>query len=341
MPAGPGSDEGWRRTPDVRDLRLGAVVGDMWSGGMNTRSEGAIPDENSKEGSSGPECGLGLGCFPIRSFDYMRKTLGILALCALASVASGYRGPAIPLTITINSFTIAPDPAVVGATTTFTVNATGTVGGLSYQWTFGDGSTISFSPLNSTVTHQYTQPGHYTVTVEVQEPQIPPAAPLLVSQDMLLQVHYPLKTPRPTHSSTIVLDSTRSKVWCVNIDSDTVARVDVATHVKDREVSVGQTPRSIAQAGDGTIWVVSQQHPSISVIHPDTAALLHVVPLPHGSLPYGIAMSPDGQSAFVTLQGTGGVRKFNVASRTQVAAGTEPSKARGVAVTSDGRVLVT
>jgi hypothetical protein len=263
----------------------------------------------------------------------MRNFLGILAVCALASVATGSPSAAAP---GIVSLTITPTPAVVGSPATFTVVATGT--NLTFQWTFGDGTVIPYSPSNASVTHQYSQPGHYNVTIEVQEPGLPPTFATLTR---MLQVHYPLKTPRPTHSNTILLDSVRGKVWCVNIDSDTVARVDVTTHLKDAEVAVGQTPRSLAQAGDGTIWVVSQQHPSINVIHPDSATLLHVIPLPHGSLPYGIAMSPDGAYAFVSLQGTGGVRKFSVATRTQTASAAQPPKARGVAVTSDGRVLVT
>jgi DNA-binding beta-propeller fold protein YncE len=146
---------------------------------------------------------------------------------------------------------------------------------------------------------------------------------------------------KPNNSSTIILDEGTNLVWCVNADQDTVSAIDATSNVFQFEKAVGKTPRTLAQAADGSIWVVSQQHPSISVLDRLTGSLLHVIPLPHGSLPYGIAMSPDRSAAYVTFQGSGGVARISTSSRNVVDTTDVPPSARGVSVSSDGRVFVT
>jgi DNA-binding beta-propeller fold protein YncE len=87
--------------------------------------------------------------------------------------------------------------------------------------------------------------------------------------------------------------------------------------------------------------VVSQQHPSISVLNPLTGALLHVIPLPNGSLPYGICMTQDGKSAYVSFQGLGGLSKISTETRSVEATSSVPPEARGISVSGDNRVFVT
>jgi YVTN family beta-propeller protein len=235
--------------------------------------------------------------------------------------------------------TVNPAAPLVGATVTFMVTATSSTGSNLIQWDFGDGSGLTSFTINDfSHTHTYANPGHYKVTVYADEN---PATGTVVNASAKFVVHWPLPAARPTNSSTIILDAPNNHVWVVNPDQDTVAVINTGTNTTLMEVAVGKNPRTLAQAADGTIWVVSQQHPSISVLHPTTFALLHVIPLPHGSLPYGICMTPDGSAAYVSFQGLGGVQKISTSSRGVLASSTVPPSARGIAVSPTGRVLVT
>ena len=263
----------------------------------------------------------------------MRFTLAFVCASLMALGGRTYGSPAGAFVVTI---TIDPTTAVVGTTTTFTAQATGGSGGLTYQWDFGDGNVTAFDPANDVATHTFTEGAHLTVRVNVED-----SLGGSTTSTKNLTVHFPIPTAKPTNSSTIILDAANNRVWCVNPDQDTVSAIDATTHALQLEKSVGKNPRTLAQASDGTIWVVSQQHPSISLLDPVSGDLLHVIPLPHGSLPYGIAMTPDGTAAYVTFQGLGGVAKFSTGTRGMLASATVPPSARGVSVSSDGRVFVT
>jgi DNA-binding beta-propeller fold protein YncE len=263
----------------------------------------------------------------------MRFTLGFVCAALLTLGSRTYGSPTGAFVVTI---TIDPTPAVVGTASTFTAQATGGSGGLTYQWDFGDGNVTAFDAANDVITHTYTEGAHLTVRVNVEDSLM-----ATTTSTKTLTVHFPLPAAKPTNSSTIILDAANNRVWCVNADQDTVSAINATTHALELEKSVGKNPRTLAQAANGQIWVVSQQHPSISVLDPVSGDLLHVIPLPHGSLPYGIAMTPDGNAAYVTFQGIGGVALFSTATRGMLAQSTVPPSARGVSVASDGRVYVT
>jgi DNA-binding beta-propeller fold protein YncE len=260
------------------------------------------------------------------------------ALITLGGFSYGSPAPAaFSVAIFVNGVAAAPGQFTdTGVENTFEAAVVGNSGGVDYQWDFGDTTSTVFDSTFVTFKHTYTQGAHLTVRVNVVDAGGNPA-----SATTQLLVRYPIPAVQPTNSSTIILDATNHRVWCVNADQDTVTAIDSNTNAFVFEKAVGKNPRTLAQAADGTIWVVSQQHPSISVLDPLTGALLHVVPLPHGSLPYGIAMTPDGSAAYVTFQGSGGVAKFSTSSRNMLASTSVPPSARGVSVASDGRVYVT
>ena len=259
-----------------------------------------------------------------------------LIIMSVGAVAGNTAAGPTGVTATLSSTT--PE---VDVPATFTAAAAGVTGSMTVSWDFGDGSVGSPTSYSAilTTTHTFTKPGHFVVTLRSQDNsgQAPDVAVKII-------VHYPVPAILPTNSSTIILDKTNQHVWVVNPDQDTVAVIDTAPVTPNylTEIEVGKNPRTLAQAADKRIWVVSQQHPSISILAPTTPfALEHVVPLPHGSLPYGIAMSPDGGSAYVTFQGSGGVAKFDTASRTLLATNPAPLSARGVSVATNGHVFVT
>lgn len=263
----------------------------------------------------------------------MKFTLAGASLAILLAAGFSFGSP-VPAAFSV-AMTVTPNPALTGTSVAFNAAPSGGSGGVTYQWDFGDGTITAFVAGASSVTHTYVSPGHYTIRVNAED-----VVPNSAYDVKYLTVHDPITAVQPNNSSTILLDSVNGRVWCVNPDQDTVTAITTAGAVLF-EIPVGKNPRTLAQAADKTIWVVSQQHPSISILDPLTGALQHVVSLPHGSLPYGICMTPDGLSAYVSFQGLGGVAKYSTASRALLATSTVPASARGISVSGDGRVFVT
>lgn len=244
-----------------------------------------------------------------------------------AAVATGLfasQAAAVNVTARVNP------PQVVGAPIEFSATAMGS-GPLTYTWDFGDGhkSEPSSSPV---ATHRYEAPGHYPVIVVVKD------GARARTSSFLQTVHRPLPAQAPTSSSTIVYHREQNRICNVNADNDTVSCLSAATLELLFEVPVGRHPRTLAVAPDGTLWVANQDDSSITVLDVD-GATLETVRLPHASKPFGIAMSPAGETAFVTLQARGELAELDVSNRKVrriAAAGTWPT---GLAIDSTGERL--
>ena len=141
-------------------------------------------------------------------------------------------------------------------------------------------------------------------------------------------------------ASTIVVDDSRQRVWSVNSDSDTVTVIDAAKLLGLAETSVGDNPRTLAIAPDGTVWVVNQDDATISLVDGGTVRERARIALPYASRPYGIAFDPRGDAAYVTLQATGRLLKVNVGDGTVERAVDVGPTPRGVAVSLDGRRIL-
>ena len=205
-------------------------------------------------------------------------------------------------------------------------------GTLQYSWNFGDGTSTSQS-TNPKASHTYASPGHYTVVVTAQNP-------IGIDTDIYIQtIHNPITAGSPTNSSTIVHNGSHS--YNVNPDNDSVTKIDGNSHAKLWERAVGDNPRTLAIAPSGDIWVVNQGDASISVLTAANGSTVATYSLPYASAPYGIAFSPDGSAAYVTLQATGKVVKVN-SSGSVMGTATVGGTPRGVAVSGDSsRIFVT
>ena len=162
-------------------------------------------------------------------------------------------------------------------------------------------------------------------------------------------VHSPLTARDPARSSTVIVTADQATAWTVNPDANTVTAVDTNTLSKAFESNVGLTPRTLAQAPDGTIWVVNEGSYDISVLDASNGTVIETINLPYASMPYGIAFAPDGSAAYVSLQSLGRLLRIDPATRTiehsldlgPGASGIVP-KLRGIAIGSDSRrILVT
>ena len=114
-----------------------------------------------------------------------------------------------------------------------------------------------------------------------------------------------------------------------------------ATTPKLAEIPVGTRPRSVAIAADGRVWVTNKDVATVSLIDPLTLLASGKISLPRASLPHGLAMSPDGKNAFVALEATGQILKYNTATLARTGMAAVGANPRHLAVRSDGsNVLV-
>ncbi|MEM7203604.1 MAG: Ig-like domain-containing protein [Planctomycetota bacterium] len=227
-------------------------------------------------------------------------------------------------------------PIETGTPLNVTVESVTGVGPFQYSWDFGDGSPPTPFSTNPGATHTYTRGGHFSVLCRVTNGTAEGTASYLQT------VHHPLTTDQPTHSSTIAIHEQRHRVFCVNADNDTVTSIHKNNYRKLFELPVDDQPRTVAFAPDETAWVVCQGDATINVVHLLSAQLLGRIQLPDASAPYGIAMSPDGRTAYVTLTATGQVAKLNTDTRRWIDTATVGPEPRGIAVSADGqRIFVT
>ena len=214
-----------------------------------------------------------------------------------------------------------------------------TSGGVNvvYKWDFGDGSPIINYPGSAAVSHTYTDPGIYFVTLTVNDDA---GIPITVS--FVQTIHAPLTASEPTRSSRVVYEGrtgSNDRVWVINQDNDSVTVIDAVTKMKVAEIPVGIAPRSIGIAPNGQLWVSNKSSATISIIDPGLLTVLQTVPMPYASAPYGLAFSPVANEAFVVLEASGQLLKLDATTGdTLLTASTGPNP-RHVAVDSSGAKL--
>jgi len=225
-----------------------------------------------------------------------------------------------------------PVPLQSGTTVTFTATASGF--NTLYKWNFGDGSAETAWSSSGSAAHQYTQAGVFYVTVTAIDDR-----GVETRQTFLQMVYLPSTVQRPTGSSNLIYEqpaSGNARVWVVNQDNDSVTVFDAVTRARLREISVGAAPRSIARAANGMLWVANKLGASISVIDPSSLAVSRTIVLPRASQPFGIAMVPGVNTAFVALEATGQVLRFDTGSYAQTGAASVGANPRHLAVSADG-----
>ncbi|HEU4328814.1 MAG TPA: CHRD domain-containing protein, partial [Roseiflexaceae bacterium] len=224
----------------------------------------------------------------------------------------------------------------VGQTVGFSISSSGGAAPLSFSWDFGDGTPPTAFSSSSTASHAFAAAGHYAVKVTVRN------SAGESSSSYTQTVHHPATTGKPSASSSIIIDNARNRIWAVNSDTNSVTAINGADNTRLFERVVGKDPRTLAQAPDGSIWVVNLDDATISVLDRDTGSTLQTIALPPGSQPYGLAFSPNGSAAFVATQGSGQLLRLNPATRALAGSLALGGSLRGIAVSHDSaRVLVT
>lgn len=250
------------------------------------------------------------------------------------STGGGVNAPAAPQ---FSAFTASDYHPLPGETFSVTATASGT-GTLEYRFNF-DGIWSDWA-THSTTNHTYTGAGRNRVLAQVRD-----VSGIVVTEPLNILVIVPPAGPLPTQSSTIAVGEDGAagrRAWVVNPDTHTVSVLNAITGEVVAEHPVGKNPRSIARDALGRYWVTCHASDEIRVLNAD-GGTAHTLSLPYGSAPFGVAPSPDGQFLYVTLYGSGRVRRYTAAAPAGVPleTATFPTP-RALAVSGDGsRVLVT
>ncbi|MEM7536159.1 MAG: Ig-like domain-containing protein [Chloroflexota bacterium] len=207
------------------------------------------------------------------------------------------------------------------------------IGEIEYVWDFNDGSALTRPWAVPTIDHFYETPGHYNIKLKASASEYTAGCATQVT------VHYPVDPVPAPSSTTILFDEKQIAVWKVNPDHDSVTSINAITFETRFEQPVGAYPRTLALAGDGTVWVVNQADATISILNGETGNIDMTLALPHASQPFGIIFSPDKRYAFVSLQATGQVVKIDANARRITDMLTVGPQPRGLTISKDGQQL--
>jgi YVTN family beta-propeller protein len=129
-------------------------------------------------------------------------------------------------------------PMLNGLTATYSVTI---ANGLNprVRWDFDDGTPVTAYSTSTSITHAFTHPGVFYVTVTALDDRGVP-----VSQTFVQVVYLPLTANRPKSSSNIAFETRAggNRVWVVNQDNDSASVFNAVTNAKVGEVNVGTAP---------------------------------------------------------------------------------------------------
>ncbi|MFC4992557.1 Ig-like domain-containing protein [Rubritalea tangerina] len=188
-----------------------------------------------------------------------------------------------------------PEPVVVGKRVHFTV-ATAEEG-TEYAWDFGDGKGLTAFSSSPVVTKSFKEAGRYQVLLHSKRGDA-----RAYSQVSYL-VHNPLTATLPRNSSTIAVDG-EAMVWNVNPDNGSVSVTNFETGELRTEVEVGKHPRTLSIAKT-RVAVVDEAEAALVLIDSRSHQVTGRVVLPYGSRPYGVVLTRDGESAYISSQALG------------------------------------
>ncbi|MEM1182527.1 MAG: PKD domain-containing protein, partial [Acidobacteriota bacterium] len=212
----------------------------------------------------------------------------------------------------INSVGATPVAAAPGDDVDFSVFATDAENDpLEYKVSFGDGSPARDWDPAANATHTYTQPGHYSVKVQVRDLRLD-GSQSVVSEILTVSVLEPVAGPLPQHSSPLALDAVRRVVWSVNPDNDSVARLDADSQTVIDTIDLRAPlatpvthrvdPVAVAVDGSGRAWIAARDSDQVVVLSP-AGALVHTIDVGWGAEPQAVVI--HGNDAYVTTRGRG------------------------------------
>jgi DNA-binding beta-propeller fold protein YncE len=199
----------------------------------------------------------------------------------------------------------------------------------TFTWDFGDGSKPIVKTKAESIKHTYTEPGHYSVVVNIASEN--GASSRVIEHT----VHRPLTKLPPANASSIVYDESQDCIFLINPDNDTLAVIDGDDNSLLSEISIPAGPRSLTMGPENSVWIACMDAAVVVVYDATSLELRHTIAMPRASQPFGIAISPDRRWAYVTLQATGELARLHTTTAkldSRIKVGPTP---RAIAVTAD------
>lgn len=221
-----------------------------------------------------------------------------------------------------------------GVPHTLTVRAAMPLGPASFEWRFGDGATRTVTTPE--VTHTWTTPGRYAVSVTVRR-----GTQQVAREIWQVVVHAPTATPA-RHDMGVLAIATAGggQVWTANPDQGTVTAVDIATMAVLAEIPVGGEPRSLAADGGGRIVVTDKDGARLVIVEASTRRITQTHALPAGAMPHGVVIDNAGTHAWVALEGRASVARVVLADGRVVAEVPVADSPRHLAIDGNGTRLL-
>lgn len=211
----------------------------------------------------------------------------------------------------VQTFVASAYPVAPAATLTLSATATDPDGdAVEYRFDFGDGSPKTAWSSTPSTQHAYAGRGHYQATVQVRD-----TLGSLSSEALTITVLEPPVGPRPNASTSLLCDTPGRRVWTVHPDNDTLAVLDADTLAVVFEVPTCRDPRALGLTQGGEVWVTCHDDDRLGIYAASNGASIAEIAVDYGAAPTGLVVSPDGSTVYVSLQGRGDVRRYNVASR--------------------------
>lgn len=211
------------------------------------------------------------------------------------------------------------------------------IGAALVSWNFGDGSPATDFASNDTAQHLYSEPGVYTVVLNMQ------GLDGVVSTYSFLQMVSPAQLPANLgrFSSAMALEPRADgadRLWVVNPDHNNVVYINT-TSGQVTTFGTGAEPRAVAVASNALIGVTTKTASTLMLFNSKTNAWVRTVALPRGSRPHGLVFSPDGGIAFVALEALGQVAKINTSTGAIMATYAVGGPIRHLSLSGDGLQL--
>ena len=232
---------------------------------------------------------------------------GIEAYSFSFSTGSNVAGNQAP---NITNISVSSYPALPSQLLQFQTEASDPEGdALEFRYDFGDGSEKTVWSASAEASHSYEEIGHYKAIAQVRD-----SSGSLRSSAHTVTVTTAITNDLPGRSTPLVIDQSSRTLWTVNPDNNSVTAFDADTRALLFETSVGEDPRSVDIDASGNAWVSLHDADALVVIDP-SGQLIETIDLAYGAAPFGIVMTSDRQTAFVSLQGSGDLVRFNTSTR--------------------------
>lgn len=252
----------------------------------------------------------------------------------------------------IASFDSSASPAQPNDSITFTVGATDNESDpINYRFVLGDGTQATDWSDQPSLTHQFTEAGHFNVKVQVRDTK-PDGTSSITTQTLTQTIVNSISMPSPQSSSMMAIDN-NNHLWVVNPDNDSIAKIDTSTQLLLEEIALptllGETvhmnPNSLALDHNGHIWITLRDLNRIIIID-SQGQLLNQIETGYGSRPQSILANNEGTQMYVALGSrgqneakNGQIVKYNSTTQNVINAIDVGPLPKAMALTGDGQHL--